>query len=105
MSLERGQACAYCAAIIQGKVQGPDHRPQASIETLRKSSESCMICRVLLASNIRSSQRVSGKLSGQNEEVETLPIHIEVDRVQNSHSGLMWATITTALIHKTSGFS
>jgi hypothetical protein len=64
-----------------------------------------MICRVLLASNIRSSQRVSGNLSGQNEEVETLPIHIEVDRVQNSHSGLTWATITTTLIHKTSGFS
>jgi len=105
MSLERGQACAYCAAIIRGNVPGSDLRPQATIETLRKSSESCMICRVLLASNIRSSQWISEELSGKYENVETLPISIKVDQVQTLHSGLMWATLTTSLNHKTSGFS
>ena len=105
MSLERGQACAYCAAIIRGNVLGSDLRPQATIKTLRKSSASCMICRVLLASNIKSSQSISEELSGKYENVELLPINIEVDRVQTLHSGLMWATLTTSLNHKTSGFS
>jgi hypothetical protein len=63
-----------------------------------------MICRVLLASNIKSSQSISEELSGKYENVETLPISIEVDRVQTLHSGLMWATLTTFLDRKTSGF-
>ncbi|EHK97217.1 hypothetical protein M7I_7028 [Glarea lozoyensis 74030] len=44
------------------------------------------------------------KLPRKNEELETLPIRIEMHRVHNSQSGLMWATMTTGLFDKASGF-
>lgn len=105
MSLKRDQVCVYCAAIIQGNAQGLGLRSEVSIEILRTSSEFCVICRVLLASNIKSSQRISEKRQGQIEDLETLPIRVEMGHVQSSHSGLMWATVTTFLFHKSSGFS
>jgi hypothetical protein len=103
MSPERGQVCTYCAAIIQGEVQGPDPRPQVSIKTLRKSSESCMLCRILLASNIKTSQHVARVSSRPSEELETFPINIKIFQMRNPYSGLMWATVTTGLFNKASG--
>ena len=63
-----------------------------------------MICRVFLASNVKSSQDATERSPGQDADVETLPIEIEVERVQKSDSGLICVTIKTVLIHKASGF-
>jgi hypothetical protein len=95
MEAEATELCSFCAALIPPKEESsPSRAHYPNIGLLEQSSQSCLICRVLLGDwSLKKTQQDFPDID--KEAYESIVWEVKLKEIQRAGSGLSWAILNT----------
>ena len=98
MEAEATELCSYCAGLIPPKEESsPSRAHHSNIGLLEQSSQSCLLCRVILGDwSLEKTQQDFPDID--KEAYESIVWKVELKENQRADSGLSWAILHT-IVH------